>query len=217
MRLIVPVAVVGAAAAFFLSGHAGAAKAVPVPVSRQDVAPGAGLQTAVFAGGCFWTETAMFEQIKGVRDVTAGYAGGTRATATYDQVSAETTSHAESVRVTFNPRRVSYATLLRVFFSIAHDPTTLDRQGPDTGRSYRSAIFPQTPDQARVARAYIAQLTAARSFPQPIVTRIETGAFYPAEAYHQHFYNRNPTHPYVVMWDKPKVAALRAAYPALVR
>ena len=160
---------------------------------------------------------AVFEQMKGVRSATAGYAGGTRATASYDQVSTERTGHAEAVRISFDPRQVSYATLLRVYFSIAHDPTQLNRQGPDSGPSYRSAIFPQTPDQARVARAYLAQLGDAHVFARPIVTRVETGAFYPAEAYHQRFYDRNPRHPYIVAWDKPKVAAFRAAYARLAR
>ncbi|SEN73875.1 peptide-methionine (S)-S-oxide reductase [Sphingomonas gellani] len=198
-------------------GLAGAERAVPLPAPRADVAPSAGSQTAVFAGGCFWGMEAVFEQVKGVRAVTAGYAGGTRSTASYDQVSTERTGHAEAVRVVYDPRQVSYGTLLRVYFSIAHDPTQLNRQGPDSGPSYRSAIFPQTPDQARVARAYLTQLGTAHAFPRPIVTRIEDGAFYPAEAYHQNFYDRNPTHPYIVAWDKPKVAAFRAAYPQLRR
>ena len=149
--------------------------------------------------------------------VTAGYAGGTAQTATYDAVSSETTRHAEAIRVTYDPRKVSYATLLRVYFSVAHDPTEVNRQGPDSGTSYRSAIFPQTPDQAKVARAYIAQLTAARAFKEPIATRIEQGQFFPAEVYHQNFFDRNPTLPYIVMWDKPKVAAFRAGFPTLAR
>ena len=205
------------AAAALMPGTAGAERAVPLPAARADVAPAAGLQNAIFAGGCFWGMEAVFERVKGVRDVVSGYAGGTRNTAKYDQVSTETTGHAEAIRVTFDPRQVSYATLLRVYFSIAHDPTSLNRQGPDRGPSYRSAIFPQSPDQARVARAYIAQLTAAHAFPNPIVTRLESGGFYPAESFHQNFYDRNPTHPYIVSWDKPKVAAFRAAYPQLAR
>ena len=164
-----------------------AERAVPLPVSKVDVPGTPGTQTAVFAGGC------------------------------YDQVSTEATGHAEAVRIAYDPHAVSYATLLRVYFSIAHDPTELNRQGPDSGPSYRSAIFPQSPVQARVARAYIAQLTAAHAFPRPIVTRIEQGGFYPAEAYHQGFYRKNPTHPYIVMWDKPKVAGFKAGFPALAR
>lgn len=213
-------ALVGAGAAVAIAAlatGAGAEQARPLPVAKLDVAPAAGVQTAVFAGGCFWGMEAVFEQVKGVRAVTSGYAGGSAATATYDQVSSETTGHAEAVRISYDPRVVSYATLLRVFFAIAHDPTQLNRQGPDTGSSYRSAIFPQTPEQARVARAYIAQLTAARAFPQPIVTRLERGGFYPAEAYHQDFYRKNPAHPYIVRWDRPKVAGFRAGFPALAR
>jgi peptide-methionine (S)-S-oxide reductase len=198
-------------------GPAAAERAVPLPPATQDV-PAAGTRAiAVFAGGCFWGMEAVFSQVKGVRDVTAGYAGGTRATATYDAVSSETTGHAEAVRVTYDPRAVSYATLLRVYFAIAHDPTQLNRQGPDSGPSYRSAIFPQTPQQRAVATAYITQLTRAHAFGKPIVTKLENGAFYPAEAYHQDFYHRNPTHPYIVRWDKPKVAAFRAGFPQLAR
>jgi len=201
-------------AAWALSA-ASAERAVPIPAATADVPAATGPQVAVLAGGCFWGMEAVFQRVKGVTGVTAGYAGGTRDTATYAQVSTETTRHAEAIRITFDPRRVSYATLLRVYFSVAHDPTQLDRQGPDAGPSYRSAIFPQTPAQARVARAYIAQLGQARAFSRPIVTRVEQGAFFPAEPYHQDFFNRNPTHPYIVTWDKPKVAAFRAGFPAL--
>lgn len=176
-----------------------------------------GTQTAVLAGGCFWGMEAVFEQVKGVRSVTSGYAGGTAGSATYGQVSGERTGHAEAIRIVYDPARISYGTLLRVFLAVAHDPTQLDRQGPDTGPSYRSAIFPQTPEQARIARAYIAQLGRARVFSRPIVTRVETGRFYPAEAFHQDFYRRNPGHPYIVRWDRPKVAAFRAGFPALAR
>jgi peptide-methionine (S)-S-oxide reductase len=192
-----------------------AERAVPLPAARIDVPPAPGIQTAVLAGGCFWGMEAVFGHLKGVTAVTAGYAGGTRQTATYDQVSTETTHHAEAVRISYDPRRISYATLLRIYFSIAHDPTEVNRQGPDSGPSYRSAIFPQTPQQAQVARAYIAQLTAAHAFSRPIATHLEQGGFFPAEAYHQDFYDRNPTHPYIVTWDKPKVAAFKAAYPTL--
>lgn len=202
-------------AAVYSTGTYAAEHAVPLPKSTVDVPAGTGMQTAVLAGGCFWGMEAVFEHVKGVKSVTAGYAGGAADAATYDQVSTETTRHAEAIRIVYDPRLVSYATLLRIDFSIAQDPTQLNRQGPDSGTSYRSAIFPQSPAQAQVARAYIAQLGAARAFPRPIVTRIETGAFYPAEAYHQHFYDKNPTYPYIVMWDKPKVAAFKAAYPAL--
>ena len=200
-----------------LTTTARAERAVPIPAARQDVPATPGLQTAVLAGGCFWGMEAVFEHVRGVRSVTAGYAGGTAATATYDQVSTEGTRHAEAVRISYDPRQVSYATLLRVYFSIAHNPTQLNRQGPDSGISYRSAIFPQSPQQRAVAQAYIAQLGAAHSFSAPIVTRLESGGFYPAEAYHQNVFDRNPTHPYIVAFDKPKVAAFRVAFPTLTR
>ncbi|RZL55258.1 MAG: peptide-methionine (S)-S-oxide reductase [Sphingomonas sp.] len=216
LKILLPIA--GAAAAVLAStGFAEAERAVPIPVAKADVPAATGTQTAVFAGGCFWGMEAVFEHVKGVRAVTAGYAGGAARTATYDQVSTERTGHAEAVKVAYDPRVVSYATLLRVYFSIAHDPTQLNRQGPDSGPSYRSAIFPQDARQAAVARAYIAQLGAAKSFPSPIVTKVEQGGFYPAEAYHQNFYDRNPGHPYIVHWDKPKVAAFKTGFPTLYR
>ena len=208
-------AIVGAAAFVLGGGAARAKRAVPIPAATADVTGATGPQTAVFAGGCFWGMEAVFEHVKGVRQVTAGYAGGTRDTATYDQVSTETTRHAEAIRVVYDPAKVSYATLLRVYFSVAHDPTQLNRQTPDSGPSYRSAIFPQNAAQRGVAAAYIAQLGKARAFGKPIVTKIETGAFFPAEAYHQNFYDRNPNHPYIVTFDKPKVAAFRAGFPQL--
>lgn len=207
----------GVAFAALTGGVANAERAVPIPVAAQDVPKAPGLQTAVLAGGCFWGMEAVFERVKGVRAVTSGYAGGTANSATYDQVSTETTRHAEAVKIVFDPAQVSYATLLRVYFSIAHDPTQLNRQGPDTGPSYRSTIFPQSPQQRAVAAAYIAQLGKARVFPAPIVTTLENGGFYPAESYHQNFYDRNPGHPYIVRWDKPKVAAFKAGFPSLAR
>lgn len=195
-------------------GTAQAERAVPIPVSKTDVTA-SGPQTAVFAGGCFWGMEAVFEHVKGVKTVTAGYAGGTRETATYDQVSTETTKHAEAIRVVYDPAKVSYATLLRVYFSVAHDPTQLNRQTPDSGYSYRSAIFPQSAAQRGVAAAYIAQLGQAHVFAKPIVTKIESGSFFSAEDYHQRFFDRNPNHPYIVTFDKPKVAAFRAGFPQL--
>ncbi|WP_242182867.1 peptide-methionine (S)-S-oxide reductase MsrA [Sphingomonas sp. CARO-RG-8B-R24-01] len=213
--VLITAALAGAAAFVFAGGAAQAERAVPIPAAAADVTGVSGPQTAVFAGGCFWGMEAVFEHVKGVRQVTAGYAGGTRDTATYDQVSTETTRHAEAIRVVYDPVKVSYATLLRVYFSIAHNPTELNRQGPDSGLSYRSAIFPQTPAQRGVAAAYIAQLGKAHAFPKPIVTKIETGGFFPAEAYHQNFFDRNPNHPYIVTFDKPKVAAFRAGFPQL--
>lgn len=217
---ILPFAAAGVAAvaAFAISPSVrGAERAVRIPTAAIDLPANGGQQVAVLAGGCFWGMEAVFEHVKGVTGVTSGYAGGTPGTANYDAVSTETTGHAEAVRVTFDPKRVSYGTLLRVYFSIAHDPTQVNRQGPDSGPSYRSAIFPQTPDQARVAKAYIAQLSRAQAFGKPIATRVEAGRFFAAEAYHQDFYDRNPTHPYIITWDKPKVAAFRAGFPGLAR
>jgi peptide-methionine (S)-S-oxide reductase len=199
------------------SAPAAAEQAVSIPAPARDVLAAAQPHVAVFAGGCFWGMSAVFERVKGVTSVTSGYAGGTAATATYDQVSTETTGHAEAVRITYDPRVVSYGTLLRVYFSIAHNPTELNRQGPDAGPSYRSAIFPQNEAQRGVAAAYIDQLTRAKAFPRPIVTKLETGRFFPAEDYHQRFYDKNPNHPYIVNWDKPKVAAFRAAFPQLAK
>jgi peptide-methionine (S)-S-oxide reductase len=195
----------------------GGEKAVSIPASTTDVAPAPGDQVAVLAGGCFWGMEAVFEGVKGVKSVVSGYAGGTRETATYAQVSTERTRHAEAIRIVYDPRVVSYATLLRIYFSVAHDPTQLNRQGPDVGPSYRSAIFPQNAGQARVARAYIDQLGRSGAYDARIVTRIENGPFFEAEAEHQDFARRNPNHGYIVRWDKPKVAAFRAAFPSLAR
>jgi len=197
------------------SAIAGSVLTVPPP--RVDIDPPKGLQTAVLAGGCFWGLEGVFEHVKGVRRVESGYAGGTAATATYDQVSSERTGHAEVVRIVYDPSIISYGRLLQVYFAVAHDPTQLNRQGPDTGTSYRSAIFPQTEAQRKVAAGYIAQLGAAKTWPRPIVTQIETGKFFPAEPYHQNFFNLNPGHPYIRINDAPKVANLRASFPAMWR
>lgn len=172
-------------------------------------------ETAVVAGGCFWGTEAVFEHVKGVTDVVSGYAGGRASDARYDRVSSEQTDHAESVRITYNPDQISYANLLHIFFSVAHDPTQVNRQGPDVGRSYRSAIFPQNAAQERIARRFIARVKAAHVFKRPIATRIESGAFYPAEKYHQDYARRHPYNPYIVAVDRPKVAALKARYPNL--
>ncbi len=205
-----------AAFASQMTGFASAAeRTVLAPMPAADVKPSGRQATAVFAGGCFWGMEAVFSHLKGVTGVTSGYAGGSRATANYTMVSTETTRHAEAIRITYDPARISYATLLRVLFSVAHDPTQLNRQGPDTGPSYRSAIFPQTPDQARVAAAYIAQVSHAKSWGKPLVTKIESGPFFPAETYHQDFAFKNPNHGYIRMWDAPKVAALKKTFPAL--
>ena len=169
-------------------------------------------ETAVLAGGCFWGMEAVFEHVKGVTDVTSGYAGGTAKDANYDRVSSERTGHAEAVRIRFDPRQVSYAQLLKVYFSVAHDPTQLNRQGPDTGPSYRSAIFPQSAAQRQLAARFITQLRAAK---RPIVTKIESGPFYAAEAYHQDFMRKHPLYPYVVVHDRPKLAKLKQSYPQM--
>ena len=217
-RMIIAAAgLAGLALLAFAGGSANAERAVIIPAALKDVPKTAGMQTAVLAGGCFWGMEAVFEDIKGVQSVTSGYAGGTAETARYDIVSTETTRHAEAIKIVYDPRVVSYATLLRVYFSVAHNPTELNRQGPDTGPSYRSAIFPQNAQQKAVAAAYIAQLQKTRAFGQPIVTRIETGNFFPAESYHQDFFRQNPYHPYIVRFDKPKVAAFRAAFPGIAR
>jgi len=175
-------------------------------------------QTAVFAGGCFWGIEAVFEHVKGVKHAVSGYAGGTSASASYDEVSAGTTRHAEAVLVTYDPAQVSYATLLSIFFSVAHDPTQLNRQGPDTGPQYRSAIFYSSKEQKLAAEASVAQMTAAKTYRKPIVTQIvPLEKFYEAEAYHQDYAARNPNQPYIVYNDAPKVEHLRSKFPKLFR
>jgi len=173
-------------------------------------------QTAVFAGGCFWGVDAVFKHVRGVSEVVSGYSGGSAATAHYEQVSNGDTGHAESVRVRFNPAQVSYQQLLQVFFSVAHDPTQLNRQGPDTGTQYRSAIFYTSAEQQKMAQDYIRQLTAARYFSAPIVTQVvPLQQFYPAEEHHQNYLALHPFQPYIVFNDKPKLEQLRKQFPAL--
>jgi peptide-methionine (S)-S-oxide reductase len=172
-------------------------------------------ETAVLAGGCFWGMEWVFEHVKGVTSVVSGYAGGSAGDARYDKVSSEGTRHAEAVRITYDPSKVSYAQLLQVYFTVAHDPTQVNRQGPDVGTSYRSAIFPQSPDQARFARAFIGKLNAAHLYKSPIATRIESGGFYPAEESHQRFAQKHPTYPYIVVNDRPKIEALQKRFPSL--
>jgi peptide-methionine (S)-S-oxide reductase len=196
------------------SAAAASERVVPAPNSDP---PAAGRQVAVLAGGCFWGMEAVFERLNGVSSVVSGYAGGSQGDATYERVSSERTGHAEAVRIAYDPRLISYGTLLRVYFSVAHDPTQLNRQGPDTGPSYRSAIFPQNKAQDMVARSYIAQLSSAQAFQRPIVTKIESGQFFPAEAYHQDFMRKNPYHPYILAHDVPKVRALSKLMPKLVK
>ena len=173
-------------------------------------------ETAVFAGGCFWGVQGVFQRIHGVTATTAGYSGGTKETANYRDVSSERTAHAESVKVVFDPSKVSYGTLLRIFFSVVHDPTQLNRQGPDVGTSYRSVIFYTTPEQQKVAAAYIAQLDAAHVFPKKIVTQlVPLEAFYDGEDYHQDYAEKNPDNPYIQVCDVPKIAALKQQFPEL--
>jgi peptide-methionine (S)-S-oxide reductase len=188
--------------------------AVPAPTVAQ--APAPGVQTAVLSGGCFWGLQGVFEHVKGVKQVVAGYAGGGKDTAQYETVSSGTTGHAESVQIKYDPRQVSYGQLLRVYFSVATDPTELNRQGPDDGSQYRGEIWTVTPDQKRIAEAYIAQLKASHTFGAPIVTRVDTyKGFYPAEGYHQDFLIKNPDYPYIVINDAPKIENLKKMLPEL--
>ena len=180
--------------------------------------PAGGKQTAVLAGGCFWGVDAVFKHVKGVSSVASGYAGGNAATAQYEVVSTGETGHAESVKITYDPSKVSYSQLLRVFFSVAHDPTELNRQGPDSGTQYRSAIFYGNEEQKQTALAYIDQLNTAKVFSMPIVTQVvPLKGFYPAEEYHQNFLARNPNYPYIVFNDLPKLRELKKQFPALYK
>jgi peptide-methionine (S)-S-oxide reductase len=193
------------------------ARAIPPP-AVDETAGTATSEVAVLAGGCFWGVQGVYSHVKGVTRAVSGYAGGEKRTAQYEHVETGTTGHAESVQVTFDPRQVSYGRLLQIYFSVVHDPTELNRQGPDVGPQYRSTIFPMTTQQADIARSYIAQLTAARVFPGAIVTTIEPGKeFFQAEAYHQDFLTRNPAYPYIVINDLPKIKALERFFPELYR
>jgi peptide-methionine (S)-S-oxide reductase len=183
----------------------------PRPTASRD-------ETVVFAGGCFWGIQAVFEHVRGVKSAVSGYAGGTMVSPSYEEVSSGTTGHAESVQVVFDPSQISLGKLLEIFFSVAHDPTQKNRQGPDVGTQYRSAVFYSTDDQRRITEAYIKQLTDAKAFPRPIVTQVAPlRAFYPAEAYHQHYAMLHPDSPYIATYDLPKVAALKERYPTLYR
>jgi peptide-methionine (S)-S-oxide reductase len=191
-----------------------AAAALPAPA--VDESPVKGKETVVFAGGCFWGIQAVFEHVKGVTKATAGYSGGTVKNPGYEDVSSGETGHAESIEVVFDPSKVTFGQLLQVFFSVAHDPTELNYQGPDEGTQYRSAIFFETPDQERIAKAYVAQLTSAKAFSHPIVTEITPyKAFYRAEDYHQDYAKNNPMAPYIVINDAPKVSNLKKVFPSL--
>ncbi|MBV9735884.1 MAG: peptide-methionine (S)-S-oxide reductase MsrA [Acidisphaera sp.] len=218
--LLIATAALAAAplAALGLFAPAGAEEQpVSLPAPAVDPAQ-SGPQTAVFAGGCFWGVQGVFEHVRGVRQALSGYAGGPAKAASYELVSTGATGHAESVKVTYDPAVVSYGTLLRVFFSVAHDPTQVNRQGPDHGTQYRSEIFYTSPAQKEVADAYIAQLSATHSFARPIATKLEPlQGFYAAEAYHQDFMVHHPNHPYIVFNDLPKVETLKQIFPALYR
>lgn len=201
-----------------LFGAVASAASLPDPAVDLPKAAASGKQSAVFAGGCFWCTEAVFEPLAGVEKVVSGYAGGDKASAKYDVVSAGRTDHAEVIEITFDPSKITFGQLLKVFFGAAHDPTQLNRQGPDHGRQYRSAIFCADADQKRVAEAYIKQLDAAKVFSKPIVTQVvKLDAFYAAEGYHQDFVKRNPNHPYVVVNAVPKVQKLKKEFPELQR
>ena len=195
-----------------------AEKAKPIPAPAVDERPGTTSEVAVLAGGCFWGVQGVYQHVKGVSNAVSGYAGGEKNTAEYETVSTGRTGHAESVQITFDPRQVTYGKLLQIYFSVAHDPTELNRQGPDTGTQYRSALFTATEEQANVAKAYIGQLNEAHVCNRPIVTKIEPGRpFYPAEGYHQDFLTLNPTYPYIVYNDLPKIENLKRLFPDLYR
>jgi peptide-methionine (S)-S-oxide reductase len=196
---------------------AAAQEGIVLPKPLVDEPSAAAVETAVVAGGCFWGVQGVFQHVDGVSNAVSGYAGGEAKTATYEMVSTGKTGHAEAVKITFDPRKISYGQILQIFFS-AHDPTQLNRQGPDVGTEYRTAIFPQNDAQARVAKAYVAQLDAARLYKAKVVTTVEPDRpFYPAEDYHQDFLVRNPMHPYIVFHDLPKLANLKRLFPTFYR
>jgi peptide-methionine (S)-S-oxide reductase len=201
-----------------LPSAADSARSIPPPSLDEPVNPQAASEVAVLAGGCFWGVQGVFQHVEGVTSAVSGYTGGSADTAHYEMVGNGTTGHAESVRVSFDPRKISYGHILQIYFSVAHDPTELNRQGPDVGTQYRSAIFPTNPEQARIAQAYISQLDQGHVFAVPIVTKIEAGrSFYPAEDYHQDFLTRNPHYPYIVINDLPKIETLKRLFPDLYR
>jgi peptide-methionine (S)-S-oxide reductase len=201
--------VIGQVSAFSFGGE----DAVLIPPPTLDEVTQAHSETAVFAGGCFWGVQGVFQHVKGVQKAVSGYAGGAANTAEYERVSEGDTGHAESVQVTFDPTQVSYGSLLQIYFSVAHNPTELNRQGPDSGTQYRSALFPVNAEQQKVAQAYVAQLDAAHVYSKPIVTKLESyNGFYPAEDYHQDFLTEHPSYPYIVINDMPKVANLKQVF-----
>jgi peptide-methionine (S)-S-oxide reductase len=217
--LILSIALCAAAAAYAPATGKAAEPAVKIAPPAAEAPATGELETAVLAGGCFWGIQAVYQHINGVKNAVSGYAGGAQKDAKYESVGMGTTGHAEAVKVTFDPRVVSYGKILQVFFSVAHDPTQLNRQGPDSGTQYRSEIFPQSEAQAKAARDYIAQLDQAKAFKKPIVTKTGTvkAAFYPAEGYHQDYATRHPWQPYIVINDAPKVQNLKTMFPELWR
>lgn len=199
-------------------GAALAASRVPAPAADAVSASAPATETAVFAGGCFWGVQGVFQHVKGVSNAVSGYAGGAASTARYEEIGNGRTGHAESVLISYDPKQISYGKLLQIYFSVVHDPTELNRQGPDTGTQYRSTVFPANADQARVANAYIAQLNQAKTFGKPLATTVEPlKPFYPAEAYHQDFLVKHPTHGYIVVNDLPKIADLKRLFPESYR
>ena len=193
-------------------------RVIPAPALDEQAKPDSREEVAVLAGGCFWGVQGVFQHLKGVRNAVSGYAGGNKQTARYDMVGLGNTGHAEAVRITYDPKEISYGRLLQIYFSVAHNPTELNRQGPDIGTQYRSAIFPMDDEQAKIAKAYIGELNRARAFDAAIVTKIEPDqAFYPAENYHQDFMVLNPNYPYIVIHDRPKLESLERLFPDLYR
>ncbi|MET0666902.1 peptide-methionine (S)-S-oxide reductase MsrA [Methyloceanibacter sp.] len=193
-------------------------RVIPAPALDEQAKPDSREEVAVLAGGCFWGVQGVFQHLKGVRNAVSGYAGGNKQTARYDMVGLGNTGHAEAVRITYDPKEISYGRLLQIYFSVAHNPTELNRQGPDIGTQYRSAIFPMDDEQAKIAKAYIGELNRARAFDAAIVTKIEPDqAFYPAENYHQDFMVLNPNYPYIVIHDRPKLESLKRLFPDLYR
>jgi len=216
-RLSLCAAAIGALAiaAFVAVPTRAAEEAVVIPAPATDVAPTDGLQTAVVAGGCFWGVQGVFQHTAGVVNAVSGYAGGNQMTATYEQVSTGTTGHAESVQIKFDPKKISYGKILQIYFSVAHDPTQLNRQGPDSGTQYRSAIFTTSDEQKKVAESYIAQLNAAKVYGKPIVTKVSAlQGFFPAEAYHQDYLTLHPNQPYIAYNDLPKIENLKRLFAA---
>jgi len=217
-RVLAVVALALLAGSAFWASRSSAESGRAVPAPAVDEPASASSEVVVVAGGCFWGVQGVFQHVDGVTSAVSGYAGGAKDTAEYDTVSTGKTGHAESVQITFDPQKISYGRILQIYFSVAHDPTELNRQGPDSGTQYRSAIFPENPEQARVAEAYIARLDQAHTFAMPIVTKIEAGKeFYPAEAYHQDYLTRHPTQPYIAINDLPKVGELKRLFPNLFR